>query len=72
MWKLSEFYTTELVNSHFHLCGRGYHHNCVDDDVLVIGTEELDDALVTLYSGYYDWSTSRQLYVTDSRVVHIL
>jgi hypothetical protein len=54
MQKLSEFYTTELVNSYFHLCGRGYHHNCVDVDALATGTTDVDDDLVALYLGYYD------------------
>jgi hypothetical protein len=72
MWKLSEYCTTELVNSHFHLYGCGYYHDRVDDDVLAAGTAGVDDDPVALYLRYYDWSTSRRLYVTDSRVVHIL
>jgi hypothetical protein len=31
------FYT-KAVNSFFHLCGCGYHHNCVDDVPLAAGT----------------------------------
>jgi len=38
MWKLSEFYATELVDSFFHLCGHGLHHDHVDVDALGAGT----------------------------------
>jgi hypothetical protein len=71
MQKLSEFYTIELANSHFHLCERGYHHDRVDINAFVAGTTNVDDDLVALYLGYYDWSSPQRLYVTDSRVVHI-
>jgi hypothetical protein len=47
------FYT-EAVNSFFHLCGCGYHHNLVDDISMITGTPETDDVLVAYYLGYYD------------------
>jgi len=58
-----EFYTIEFVDSHFYLCGHGYHHDCVDVDSFVVGTAGVDDDAIVLYLGYYDWSSSRQLYV---------
>jgi hypothetical protein len=61
MRKLSEYCTTELVNSHFHLCGRGYHHDRVDDEVLAASIADIDDDPVALYLGYNDWSTSQWL-----------
>jgi hypothetical protein len=54
MRKLSEYCTTELVNSHFHLCGRGYHHDRVDDEVLAASIADIDDDPVALYLGYND------------------
>jgi hypothetical protein len=42
------------VNSRFHLCGRGQHHNHVDVDVLDAGTMDVDDDPMALYLGYYD------------------
>jgi hypothetical protein len=47
------FYT-EAVNSFFHLCGCGYHHNHVDDISVIAGIPEADDVLVAYYLGYYD------------------
>jgi hypothetical protein len=55
--KTSEFYTTELVKSYFHLCEHDYHHNCVDIDALATGTVDVDEDLVALYLGYYDWGS---------------
>jgi hypothetical protein len=61
MRKLSEYYTAEAsvlcieaVNSYFHLCKCGYHHNRVDEVPLVAGTPNMDDDPVALYLGYYD------------------
>jgi hypothetical protein len=53
LWKLSELYIAEFVDLHFHLCGRGYHHDCVDVDTLAAGTADVDDDPVALYLGYY-------------------
>jgi hypothetical protein len=47
------FYT-KAVNSLFHLCGCGYHHNCVDDIPVIASTPEADDDPVAYYLGYYD------------------
>jgi hypothetical protein len=47
------FYT-EIVDSFFHLCRCDYHHNRVDDVLIIAGTLEADDDLVSLYLGYYD------------------
>jgi hypothetical protein len=47
------FYT-KAVNSSFHLCGCGYHHNRVDDIPVIAGTPEADDDPVAYYLGYYD------------------
>jgi hypothetical protein len=47
------FYT-ETVDSFFHLCGCGYHHNRVDDIPMIAGTLELDDDQVAFYLDYYD------------------
>jgi hypothetical protein len=44
----------EMVNSFFHLCERGYHHNHVDSVIMITSTAEADDDPVTLYLGYYD------------------
>jgi hypothetical protein len=49
LWKLSEFYTAKFVDSHFHLCVHGYHHDHVDVDALVVGTADVDDDPMTLY-----------------------
>jgi hypothetical protein len=54
MQKLSEFYTTEVVNSYLHLYGCGYYHNCIDDVPLAAGSADVDDDFVALYLGYYD------------------
>jgi hypothetical protein len=40
--KTSVFYTIELVNSYFHLCDRGYHHDRVEADVVVAGTVDVN------------------------------
>jgi hypothetical protein len=42
------FYT-ETVNSFFPLCRCGYHHNHVDDILMIAGTPEADDGPVALY-----------------------
>jgi hypothetical protein len=47
------FYT-KAVNSFFHLCGCGYHHNRVDDIPVVADTLEVNDDPVAHYLGYYD------------------
>jgi hypothetical protein len=52
--KPSVFYTTELVNSYFHLYERDYNHDHVDVDSLVAGTADVDEDPVALYLGYYD------------------
>jgi hypothetical protein len=54
LWKLAEFYTTELVNSYFHLCEHHYHHDHVDVDALAVGTADVDQNPIALYLGYYD------------------
>jgi hypothetical protein len=41
------FYTTELVNSYFHLWESGYHHDRVDVDALAAGT--VDEDPIALY-----------------------
>ncbi len=40
--KFSELYTTETVDSIFHLYERGNHHDRVDDNVLAAGTVDVD------------------------------
>jgi hypothetical protein len=52
--KLSEFYTAEFVDSHFHLYRRGYHHDCVDADALTTGAANVDNDPMALYLGYYN------------------
>jgi hypothetical protein len=47
------FYT-ETVESFFHLCGCGYHHNRVDDIPMITSTPDADDDLIASYLGYYD------------------
>jgi hypothetical protein len=47
------FYT-KAVNSFFHLYGCGYHHNRVDDILVIVGTPEANDDPVEYYLGYYD------------------
>jgi hypothetical protein len=54
MQKLNEFYTTELVNSNFHLCGGGHHYDSVDVDTLAASTADVDDDPMALYLWYYD------------------
>jgi hypothetical protein len=67
LWKLSEFYIVEFVDSHFHLYGRGYHHDSVNTDALATGSFDIDDDLVALYLGYYDWGYSHLIvYVSYS------
>jgi len=48
------FYTTESVNSSFHLDERDYHHNRVDVDALAVGIADVDEDTMALYLGYYD------------------
>jgi hypothetical protein len=48
------FHTIEFVKSYFHLCERGYHHDCVDVDALDAGTVDVDEDSVALYLGNYD------------------
>jgi hypothetical protein len=36
------------VDSQFHLCGRGYHHDRVDVDALAAGTIDVDENPVAL------------------------
>jgi hypothetical protein len=43
LWKLSGFYTTEFMDSYFHLCRRGYHHGHVDVDALASGIADDDE-----------------------------
>jgi hypothetical protein len=45
---------TETVNSLFHLCGCGYHHNRVDDVPLAVGTPIVVEGFVAVYSRCYD------------------
>jgi hypothetical protein len=52
--KTNVYYTLELVNSYFHLCGHGYHHNCVDTATLAAGTADVDEDPVALYLEYYE------------------
>jgi len=47
------FYT-KTVASFFHLCGCGYYNNHIDDILMIAGTLEADDDLVTIYLDYYD------------------
>jgi hypothetical protein len=42
------------VNSLFHLCKCGDHHDHVDVDVVGASTVEVDEDPVALYLGYYD------------------
>jgi hypothetical protein len=53
LWKLGEFYTAKFVDSQFHLCGRGYHHDRVDVDALAAGTIDVDENPVAL--GMFGW-----------------
>jgi hypothetical protein len=54
LWKHSEIYTTEFVDSYFHLCERGYHHDRLDFDTLVAGIAGVDEDPMALYLRYYD------------------
>jgi hypothetical protein len=56
LWKLSEFYTTEFVESYFYLCGHGYYHDRIDVDALAASTADVDEDPMALYLRYYDWS----------------
>jgi len=47
------FYT-EMVDSFFYLCECGYHHNRVDDALMIVGTTEANDDPVAFYLDYYD------------------
>jgi hypothetical protein len=51
---LSEFCTTEIEDSLFHLCEHGDPHDHVDVDVVAAGTAEVNEDPVALYFGYYD------------------
>jgi hypothetical protein len=44
----------KAVNSFFHLCGCGYHHNRVNDIPVIAGTPKADDDPVAHYLGYYN------------------
>jgi hypothetical protein len=48
------FYTTKTVDSLFHLCEHGKHHDHIDDDVLAKGIADVNEDPVVLYFGYYD------------------
>jgi hypothetical protein len=61
----------ELVNSYFHLCECGYHHDCVVVDALAVGIADVDNDPVAFYLGYYERSLSRRLYVLDLRIVRM-
>jgi hypothetical protein len=52
--KPSELYTIENMNSLFHRCEHDKHHDPIDDDVLAIGTADIDEDPVALYLGYYN------------------
>jgi hypothetical protein len=39
------------VDSHFYLCGCGYHNDRVDVDALAAGTTDVDDDPMALYLG---------------------
>jgi hypothetical protein len=57
LWKLNKLYTAEFVDSHFNLCGCGYHNDHVDVDALAVDTVDVHDDPVPLYLGYYDWGS---------------
>jgi hypothetical protein len=59
LWKLSEFYIAEFLDSYFHLWGCGYHHDRVDVDALAPGIGGFDEDPMVLYLGYYDKSYSQ-------------
>jgi hypothetical protein len=69
--KLSEFYTTKFMDSYLHLCRRGYQQDCVDANIVAVGTADVDEDPVALYFEYYGWSSSRQLYLSDFWIVYI-
>jgi len=48
-YQVSHLYYSELVDSYFHLCGRGYHHDHVDVDALTATTADVDENPVALY-----------------------
>jgi len=63
--KLSEFYIAETVDSLFHLCGCGNHHDYKNNDVLGVGTADVDEDHVALYLRCYDCGLSWWSYVLD-------
>jgi len=54
LWKPSGYYTTKLLNSYVHIWERGYHHDCIDVDVLVVGTADINEVPVASYLSCYD------------------
>jgi len=52
--KLRELYITEIVDSLIHLYGCGNHHDRINDDVLAIGTANVEENPLALYLGYYE------------------
>jgi hypothetical protein len=72
MRKLSEYYTDEVVNSYFHLYGRGYHQDRVDIDVLAAGSEDVVSRwwLSCLKCGMLWLKHIVTSYVMDLRVVY--
>jgi hypothetical protein len=61
-----------FVDSYFHLCRRGYHHDNVDVDVVAVGTDDVDEDSVALYLGYYDWAHRISRMWVGLWIVHIL
>jgi hypothetical protein len=53
------------VDSLFHLCERGDHHDHINDDVMAVGTTKVDDDPMALYLGYYDLGLSHRSLVSD-------
>jgi hypothetical protein len=49
LWKLSEFYIAETVDSLFHLYRRDNHHDRIYDNVLATGTADVNDDSMALY-----------------------
>jgi hypothetical protein len=72
LWKLSEFYFSEFMDLYFYLCECDYHHDCVDIDASAVGTAYVDEDLMALYLGYYDWNSLQHLYMLDLWIVHFL
>jgi len=48
------YYTTELVNSYFHLGQCGYHHDHVYTDALAASTVDVDEDPLAMYLRYYN------------------